>query len=57
MSEGTENEASSQTFGTANTNRPGMSSGGTRLNDSANNSGFNSQSCQCWRNKITRFVY
>ena len=50
MSEGTENEASSQTFGTANspnTNRPGMSSGGTRLTDSANNSGFNSQSCQC----------
>ena len=50
MSEGADNDASSQSFGTSSpsNNRPGMgTSGGTRLTDSSNNSGFNSQSCQC----------
>ena len=59
MSEGADAETSSQTFGTTspNNNRPGMSSGGTRLTDSANNSGFNSQSCQCWRDLKLKHSY
>ena len=48
MSEGAENETTSQNFGAStNNNRAGLGSGGTRLTDSNNNSGFNSQSCQC----------
>jgi hypothetical protein len=48
MSEGADNDASSSSFGnTTNATRPGNTSGSARLTDSNNNSGFNSQSCQC----------
>lgn len=59
MSEGADNDASSQSFGTSSpsNNRPGMgTSGGTRLTDSSNNSGFNSQSCQCWKKETRNYL-
>ena len=53
MSEGAENETSGGPSGGVGGGmggpnvRGGPTSGATRLTDSANNSGFNTQSCQC----------
>ena len=48
MSEGAENEAPAGSTGVSGPNvRGGPTTGATRLTDTANNSGFNTQSCQC----------